>query len=432
MRVRSLRTRIALIFGVAVGVIIALLYTIYNLQHQTLTDKVRENQLNAISWLNSLYEKSQNLPNNWEEYFQKFNLEYVHRQETRYKILKYADIIERYDTKLGKVEVLQFGNEYYLKLRQNAAVILLKNTLRDRATLPLLLCLLGCLVVFGVLFFSVLKSLEPLNVLREDIAKFASGNFNESCKIFTMNRKDEIGQVADEFYTAACKIKSLVESRQLFLRAIMHELKTPIGKGRILSESLEDGLTKERMVRVFERLNELINEFAKIEKIASGSYLLNLQPMSAEALAEEIKNAMMLENFDAKVALNFEGVDGDETLSKAVDRDLFILAVKNLLDNALKYSANGCAQMCISADHISVKNCGEPLKMDFSKYKEPFVREKSGKQCGMGLGLYIADKVCELHGFNLRYAYESGKHAITIEMSKKSKTKGESDENRKV
>ena len=43
------------------------------------------------------------------------------------------------------------------------------------------------------------------------------------------NEQDEIGQVAVEFDNAVCKIRELIRSRQLFLRAIMHELKTPIG-----------------------------------------------------------------------------------------------------------------------------------------------------------------------------------------------------------
>ena len=62
----------------------------------------------------------------------------------------------------------------------------------------------------------------------------------------TLNADDEIANVAIEFNNAVCKIRELIRSRQLFLRTIMHELKTPIGKGRIISEMVQDEMQKSR------------------------------------------------------------------------------------------------------------------------------------------------------------------------------------------
>lgn len=53
---------------------------------------------------------------------------------------------------------------------------------------------------------------------------------------------------------------SIKEARSLFLRNIIHELKTPIMKGSLISEDLE----QTRLGQIFERMNYLLDEFSKI------------------------------------------------------------------------------------------------------------------------------------------------------------------------
>lgn len=92
------------------------------------------------------------------------------------------------------------------------------------------------------LFLEVFHHLEGLVKISE---KFASGNMEMAMTArLNENEQDEIGQVAVEFDNAVCKIRELIRSRQLFLRAIMHELKTPIGKGRIVSEMVANETQK--------------------------------------------------------------------------------------------------------------------------------------------------------------------------------------------
>ena len=52
----------------------------------------------------------------------------------------------------------------------------------------------------------------------------------------------------------------------------MHELKTPIAKGRIVSELIDDNKQKDRMISIFDKLNFLINDFSNIEQIVSKNY----------------------------------------------------------------------------------------------------------------------------------------------------------------
>ncbi len=77
---------------------------------------------------------------------------------------------------------------------------------------------------------------------------------------------DEIGKIAKSFDDAITYINTLSASKNLFMRNLMHELKTPITKGRIIVEMLEDEATKKVLIRAFERMNELISELGRDRK----------------------------------------------------------------------------------------------------------------------------------------------------------------------
>ena len=96
-----------------------------------------------------------------------------------------------------------------------------------------------------------------------------------------------------------------------------------------------------------------------------------------------------------------------------VDFELFATALKNLLDNALKYSDHD-VDVSISAKAICVWSDGEKLdekRLDFTK---AFNRSIEGSTQGLGLGLYIAHEVVKKHGFRLTYAYEDGRNCFSI------------------
>jgi len=58
----------------------------------------------------------------------------------------------------------------------------------------------------------------------------------------------------------------------------MHELKTPITKGLIAAQMIEKSKNQERLISVFHKLENLINELAAIEQITSKIGLTNKTP----------------------------------------------------------------------------------------------------------------------------------------------------------
>lgn len=253
-----------------------------------------------------------------------------------------------------------------------------------------------------LLYLWIMKSFKPLTKLKSQIQTFSQGNLNIDCK---SDKQDEIAEVANEFDHAVTMIRGLIQSRQLFLRAIMHELKTPIGKGRLVAEMIDDEKNKTRMHSIFERLNLLIDEFAKIEKITSKNFDLILKPYKMSDIVEASIDMLMIENPKRLIEIELE-VD----YLVQVDFELFTLVVKNLLDNAIKYSTNKHVTVIISPQGLEVMNLGEKLTEPLENYFEPFHTSKKG----LGLGLYIVKSILDIHTMKLDYLYTNGANWFRI------------------
>lgn len=261
-------------------------------------------------------------------------------------------------------------------------------------------------VVF--LFVLVIKSILPLKTLRKEIRKFANGQTNIHCKI---NQNDEIGELSREFENTVEKINALNQSRHLFLRSIMHELKTPITKGRITAEMLEDSVYKQRLCNVFERLNSLIDEFAKIEELSSRNYCLNKQNYALKEILHHVFGMLLLDQMQIHELF----ILPSEDFTLRCDFDMLTLAIKNLLDNALKYKSKGKVELRITAENLEVVNFGPPLPYSLKDHAKPFFKdEKSNKNGGLGLGIYIVKSTLESQGLVLDYTHSNDKNIFTI------------------
>lgn len=241
-------------------------------------------------------------------------------------------------------------------------------------------------------FALIIYKLRPLRRLRKQIARFGEGDMGVSFKI---DGSDEIALIANELDTTQNKIRLLLESRTLFLRNIMHELKTPIAKGRIVATMLADEKQRGRFEGIFERLESLIGEFALIEEITSGNQYLEKKEYRLVDIIDGAIDMAMVE---------YEAVERhvDSSVKIEVDYRLFITAVKNLIDNAIKYSPEKTMQIWMEEGEIIFANIGNALNHPLSYYIEPFTKDHPTKD-SFGLGLYIVDAILKEHDYVLAY-----------------------------
>ncbi len=261
------------------------------------------------------------------------------------------------------------------------------------------------IVVF--LFALVIRSLLPLKTLQKEIRKFANGQTDIHCKI---NQNDEIGELAQEFDNAVKKINALNQSRHLFLRSIMHELKTPITKGRITAEMIDNPLYKKRLCSVFERLNSLINEFAKIEELNSRNYSPNKRSIPLKNILNKVFEMLLL---DKEQIATFFILPKEECFLYA-DFEMIALVIKNLIDNAIKYKTQGQIEIYFKEKNLGIKNHGTPLPYSLQDHSKPFFKDSKSNTSGLGLGIYIVKSTLESQGLELEYFYKENQNHFII------------------
>ena len=407
----SLITKISVFFVIAIILVCVLFITFARMQMNRALGSMQANQINAVNNLLELYKRNAP-PSDIERYFSSYGLELVKDKNIIQNIITSGKIFFVQDTSIGEFSSVEYNNSLFLNIKNNSFVVVFESLGTKNLNDPLWVGFLLTMAVLISLYLSIVRSFTPLKKLSKNIKKFAQGNLDVN--LAATHSEDEIGQVAQEFNNAIAKIQELIRSRQLFLRTIMHELKTPIGKGRLITEMLDDETQKERLVNVFERLEILINEFAKIEQLLSKSYSLNYQDYHFSLILEQVKDMSMLDNWDELISTDIEC---DAVIN--VDFGLFALAIKNLIDNALKYSSDKKVRIICDENKVSVANRGAALAKSFEHYKQAFIRNKDEKATGMGLGLYIIDKICELHKFRFDYNYSDGTHYFSIVFSPK-------------
>jgi len=330
---------------------------------------------------------------------------------------KQKSIFENKDLIVNKTFQIRMANIKYFNINSQTFIyistptykILLENknqTISNQYTLIAIFLLL--LSIFILLYFITIHKLKPLKDLKEKMKNFASEQFDVDC---ATNKQDEISQLANEFDKTAKKLQNIKESRNIFIRNIMHELKTPITKGKILTQLPQTTQNNETMQKVFYRLESLISEFSTIEKLISTQKVLNKKEYYLSDIIDEAVDILMCD--EDEILLDFKDIKIN------VDFQLFSIAIKNLLDNGIKYSTNKKIKVKTDGTQIIFENRGEKLKYPLKNYFEPFFKGDNVKSNqSFGLGLYIVKHISEANDYKIEYSYNNGINRFILEENK--------------
>lgn len=304
---------------------------------------------------------------------------------------------------IGKVRVFNIHDTHYIYVQRMEHNLLLQDDRPENYYFEIAVTLgVFLIVLLLLLYLAVLKKLDPLKKLHRQIQRFAQGDTQTR---ITYLYDDEIGKIAKSFDDAIMHINTLSASKNLFMRNLMHELKTPITKGRIVVEMLEDEATKKVLIRAFERMNELISELAEIERVTTQSFEPNFEYVMLDEVIQKSQDLLM----------TVKGHVAIEVQNRALTTDvkLFSLAIKNLLDNGIKYSKNKHVTLRSAEGGLEIISKGEKLQYALSYYIEPFSQEEK-RSSGFGLGLYIVHSILEKLGCGLEYKYVDGNNIFVI------------------
>lgn len=260
-------------------------------------------------------------------------------------------------------------------------------------------------LIVMILFFFFYQVLRPLNVLKDSIDEVKRGIFDKKLRI---DSKDEMGALFKAFNEMNEKISKMVKARELITRNIAHELRTPLAKIQLSLEIKEGEELKSDLKKYINSLNHISQNMLDFERIQEENFeLKNDEFLSESAVFEALRDLS-----DKPICLNII-----KSVKIKGDLHLFAVAIKNLIENAIKYSDNGEVNIELNEEGILFSNKGAPLANDISYYFEPFYRGDITKQ-GYGLGLSIVKEIISLHKMEINYRYDCGMHIFYIRFAK--------------
>ncbi len=324
--------------------------------------------------------------------------------------------VEEEEIKLMLKERKGIGREYAFIVKEvgHYKLIVLGKLEGIRKIEQRILIFTGALVLLISLFSSLLavflikRLLEPLSYLREISELISKGQLDIEIRV--SGRRDEFGLLEEAYANMVGRLKGIILWQREFIRNITHALKTPLAYIKGQMELLQMGAYREEKLREIysrvqaqtEKMERLITQLATIMRLES-QMPLKVERVSINQLFAEIEEEYEF----IKEERNFfvEYLEEDKEIE--VDKEYFKLALRNLIENAYKYSEKGARISLYFKDGCIVVE-DEGIGMDHpEKAGELFYREATDKD-GSGLGLYIVRLIAQKSGMNMKIESKKG------------------------
>jgi len=227
--------------------------------------------------------------------------------------------------------------------------------------------------------------------------------------------------------------KGYEKKRNLMLSDIAHDLRTPITTIAGYSKALNDDMViseekKKEYLQAIEnksaRMNDLINLLFDYVRLDSENYGLRKDEIDLPELLRTI--AASLYSDVEERGMEFQISIPEEVHMVSLDRVQFSRVIVNLINNAIKHNEAGIVinlEMQVEKDkiRIEVSDNGGLIPTFLAEHIfEPFAMGDASRnaQSGSGLGLSIAKKIVEMHGWTLelKQYYEEYRKSFVIEI----------------
>lgn len=278
----------------------------------------------------------------------------------------------------------------------------------------LLVSIMLVLIIF--IAYIISKTLtKPLFKMKKEMSKLSQGNFDISLK----EGKDEIGLLSHDFNTMSKELKKrnnelveMIDSKQLFIDNLSHEMNTPLTSIYGYAKLLENAeLNEEQKVKYLQYIQSETNRISEMyKKLLAISYKssndLEMQNNKLSNILDELK----IELTSRLNSKNINLIINNNIDSLYCDKTLISLSISNLIRNAIEISDNNSSITIKTYEddnnkYVSVIDNGKGIEEEqINKIVEPFYRvdkARSRAHGGAGLGLSIVTRAMELHNGKL-------------------------------
>ncbi len=265
--------------------------------------------------------------------------------------------------------------------------------------------LAALLAVIALAYAYVRRLLRPLDDIRVGVQGFGRGEFDHPIAV---RSNDELGDLAGQINTMAHDLRRMLDGKRALLLAISHELRSPLTRARLnaelLPETADGGATRVALLRDLAEMRDLISDLLESERLTDAHAALNRESVDLCALIRSlVQSRPQWQSLRLLLPHDLPQISADALRLR--------LAIRNLIDNAMRHGAGGTA-----TPELTLKQHASSLRLnvrDFGPGVDPthlphlgeaFYRADQARQRstgGVGLGLHLARLVAQAHGGSL-------------------------------
>jgi signal transduction histidine kinase len=261
------------------------------------------------------------------------------------------------------------------------------------------------LIIFSVIlillgaYLLIRRILRPIKWLGAGVKEVSRGNLKHRVPVI---KSDELGQLSQAFNAMTQRLNEMLTAKEQLLRDVSHELRSPLTRMKVALEFVKEGRTRKLVQSDIEEMGEMITHILDTARMHHDHSHLNLR---------EIDLTQLINDVVANYRQQPPGVVFSSTrlsFSCMVDMEQIKVVLKNVLDNAIKYSRKDSQAVRISVEArdertvIEIEDSGIGIEPDALTYIwEPFYRadkSRSRDTGGYGLGLSLCKTIIEAHG----------------------------------
>ncbi len=295
-----------------------------------------------------------------------------------------------------------FGHEYHLVTASNGGTYLFAWDVRDQmhsAHQKLLWMLL--LMIVGVVltaYWFQKRLLRPVQSLGDGVARMSAGQLDVVLPVVS---HDELGALTTAFNQMVSRVQEMIHARDQLLLDVSHELRSPLTRMKVALALMPADENQTSLESDVSEMEIMISEMLELERLRNPQGLRK-QNQDLISILREVTQAFGRRSPGVRLSAQ------PENILLNIDGERIRVVLRNLLENAFKYSLPDSQPVDVSAVHnrqavvIRVRDDGQGIpEAQVARIFEPFFRvdpSRSKKTGGYGLGLSIAKRITEAHG----------------------------------
>jgi signal transduction histidine kinase len=294
------------------------------------------------------------------------------------------------------------GREYHVEVAPNGGLYLVAWSWRGQTHITheklLWMLLLLIVAVVSTAYWFQKRLLRPVQSLGGGVARMSAGQLDIVLPVFT---HDELGLLTAAFNHMVRRVKEMIQARDQLLLDVSHELRSPLTRMKVALELLPEDENKAGLDSDIKEMEAMISELLELERLRTPHGICRQKQDLVPILLEVVQT---FENRSPGVRL----LANPQSMIVNIDANKIRLVLRNLLENAFKYSLpdSGPVHLCAREDQhnviIRLRDDGQGIpEAHMAQIFEPFFRldpSRSKKTGGYGLGLSICKRITEAHG----------------------------------